>query len=45
MYAEEGGGQGPDVGDQLLLDQPVHQMGDVTKKLLQKDNITASTNS
>ena len=28
---EEGGVQGHDGGGQLLLDQPVHQVGDVTE--------------
>ena len=43
-HSEECGGQGHDGRDQLLLDQPVHQVGDVTKKLLHKDSIQTPLN-
>ena len=34
---EEGSGQGHDGGGQLLIDQPVHHVGDVTEQLLEED--------
>ena len=47
---EEGSGQGHDGGGQLLLDQPVHHVGDVTDSSLRKMSaakclLTVSTNS